>query len=153
MRYFDHFLLLEGIMIRKHVHIIRGPSKKSTWKAFFLLSKMGIITICWVSKNQNIVQPQTNFKGWIIETMKNLSGYSAKIILSAFRISKQIFHIYWGFFSTGQNVNLKWIFDLSSDRPNVYDAFEKDRMSISYSYLELEPVLGRFLRFFSIRSK
>ena len=132
--------------------------KKITWKVFFLLPTKEIITICWVNKNQNIVRLQTNFKGWIIEAMKSLSEYSAKIILCAFRTSKQIFHVYWGCNSTGQNVNinfnpkmmilayfwvistpfgnLKWIFNLSPDRPNVKNAFDKDCRSISYSYLE-----------------
>ena len=42
----------------------------------------------------------------------------------------------------------KWIFIFADDRSYKYGTFAKNRMSISNSYLELEPVIGRFLAFF-----
>ena len=101
--------------------------------------------------------------------MKNLRTYSGKRISRASRISKQIFSIFYRSDSIYSNVNIffcqktmfydlflsyfdpkciwNWIFILIGDRSHKNSAFAKNRVSISSSYLKLEPVIGRKLVF------
>ena len=111
-----------------------------------------------------------NFSLWRSVAMKNMSSPTWKIISRAFRISKQIFHTYYRSDSTTRNVNItfdqkivfstyfrvisttsgdrKWVFIFLDHRYKLYGAFAKDCMSIFNFFLDIQPVLDRFLPIF-----